>query len=74
MSNVQPMCPWCGRLMEKGTMCGARYWFIAEGKKHSLSVKLKPLVETEDGIFFNNWRECPEAYACRTCKKIVLPY
>lgn len=67
-------CPWCGAELEKGTFGGARYAFMKDGEEIPYPNPFKPLIENESGIYIHNWSGKPVAYACRQCRKIILPY
>lgn len=67
-------CPWCGDVLEKGQFRAPSYAFLKDGGKLRYPVPLKGLFVDSDGIYIRNWTEVATAYACRTCRKIILPY
>ena len=67
-------CPWCGDVLEKGRFSGSSYAFIKDGEEYHWARPLKGMTEDKSGIYIRNWTELPVAYACRTCRKIILPY
>ena len=74
MEEKELRCPWCGGPLEKGQMWGDSYGFIKEGRNTKLVPMFKRVTEKEDYIWFRNYMDNPPAYACRSCRKIILPY
>lgn len=76
MEEKEMRCPWCGGPLEKGQMWGAQYGFMKEGFNggYMPNFQVKRVKEKEDYIWFRNWVDNPPAYACRSCRKIILPY
>lgn len=74
MEEKEMRCPWCGGSLEKGQMWGDSYGFIKEGSNTKLVPMFKRVTEKEDYIWFRNYMDNPPAYACRSCRKIILPY
>ena len=72
-------CPYCGAEMETGILHHRGGFFLPEGEKmpwtyFEKSLKKRNAIELplDDGFSFVP--EYPKAYACRKCKKIIVPY
>lgn len=75
MEEQELRCPWCGGPLEKGQLRAPTYVYIKDGGEIPLFYNVfKTQVEGEEYIAFRNWTEAPTAYACRSCRKIILPY
>lgn len=87
MEATKIKCIWCGEPMERGHLfSGGRSMFLPENakipkrwtKKYMLKnncIPLKPMlgdVNLEGRNGFDDYYEI--AYACRNCRKIVIPY
>ena len=67
-------CPWCSFPLEKGVFHGSSYAFVKDGMEIKWPNVFKSLSENESGVYIRNWATLPVAYACRQCRKIILPY
>lgn len=74
MEEQELRCPWCGGPLEKGQLWGDDCGFMKEGCRGSFLPAFKRVTEKENYIWFRNWVDNPPAYACRSCRKIILPY
>ena len=74
MEEQELRCPWCGGLWRRGS-CGATAMASSQrGVKVATHNIFKRVTEKEKCIWFRNWVDNPPAYACRSCRKIILPY
>lgn len=70
-------CPICGNEMEKGELRSrGGVYFLPEGEKTPLLYTLGQM-EKHNAIYLHpylteNPPQFPEAYACRTCKKLLI--
>lgn len=75
MEEKEHRCPWCGSPLEKGLLRGGTYCFVRDGTESPLLYGyFKTQIEGEGYVAFFNWKKFPAAYACRSCRKIILPY
>ncbi len=78
-----PLCPWCSEPLEAGTFRsrGGNY-FLPEGERTPLlytksSMNKRRAVPVEPFLFASALPASgasPEAYVCRRCHKIIIPY
>ena len=74
------LCPYCEKEMEKGLFMsrGANY-FLPDGEK-TPATNLEGSIRKRNGIplppdlFAIGRPEWPQAYVCRSCKVIIMPY
>ena len=72
-------CPYCGGALEKGTLHsrGGEY-FLPEGAKLPALFKRESMEKIGAvGLAWNpalTRREWPEAYCCRPCRRLIVPF
>lgn len=79
MTEELEFCPWCGEKLEKGSFRskGGNY-FLPEVEKMPLFFTSKYLKKV-NAVFlppdvWEFWPRNPEAFLCRNCRKIIIPY
>lgn len=73
-------CPYCGNELEEGSLRsrGGNYFLPAEERVPILFTKKamknkKAIILTPDFLSVST-ADWPQAYTCRDCKKIIIPY
>ena len=75
MAEKTYTCPWCGDILQKGQFhSGGSFDCVKSGEDFYFPITAKELITNESGIYVRTFGEVPVAYACRTCRKIVLPF